>query len=378
MHHLRGKMHDSNSKSNKNLFGQSVFSIIKLFVQQVVTKKETPGGTSGKYFMGLLFSLSLFLSSTYSSGLASIMTIPRYDSPINTVEEFAGNGIFWGGTQDAWIKSIQKAEDPIYKAIVSRFVAMNEEKLRDFSKTPNFAFSIERLPNQNYAIGSYIQKDVIGNYHLMEEDFYWEECVMMARKSSILLPLLDMFILRVFETGLISYWQNEDIESDLGDYTDSDVENTDSGVENIQDCVSIRIPANIPEESQEIEHSHLNDVNNLDPGSSNDDACSVDSAEVPLMNLIPDVSEKCIWRKKFPAAQTQEESGPTISNNSEAPVDIFLELFSTKLIERIAFETNLYATQSGKQYVDTSLDELKVFLGINLLRGIEVLPSYKD
>ncbi|KAG5870944.1 hypothetical protein JTB14_023580 [Gonioctena quinquepunctata] len=73
----------------------------------------------------------------------------------------------------------------------------------------------------------------------------------------------------------------EDIESDLGDYTASDVENTGSGVENIQDCVSIRIPANILEESQEIEHSHLNDgllpsVNNLDPDSSDDDACSVE------------------------------------------------------------------------------------------------------
>ncbi|KAG5882427.1 hypothetical protein JTB14_007053 [Gonioctena quinquepunctata] len=100
-----------------------------------------------------------------------------------------------------------------------------------------------------------------------------------------------------------------DIKSDLGDYTDPDVENTDSGVKNIQDCVSIRIPANIPEESQEIEHSHLNDellpsVNDLDPDSSDDDACLVDSDEVPLMNLIPDVLKKCIWRKKFPAAQT--------------------------------------------------------------------------
>ncbi|KAG5887662.1 hypothetical protein JTB14_037660 [Gonioctena quinquepunctata] len=146
------------------------------------------------------------------------------------------------------------------------------------------------------------------------------------------------------------------IESDLGYYTDSDVENTDSGVKNIQDCVSIRIPANIPKESQEIEHSHLNDgllpsVNNLDSDSSDDDACLVDYDEVLLMNLTPDVSKKCIWRENFPAARTQEASGPTISNNYEAPVDIFLEIFPTSSMERIAFKTNLYATQSGKHYV---------------------------
>lgn len=43
----------------------------------------------------------------------------------------------------------------------------------------------------------------------MREDLYWEQCVIMTRKNFILLELLDDFILRVFESGLIKYWQNE-------------------------------------------------------------------------------------------------------------------------------------------------------------------------
>jgi len=31
----------------------------------------------------------------------------------------------------------------------------------------------------------------------------------MMRKNSILLPYIDLFVLRVFEAGLISVWQNE-------------------------------------------------------------------------------------------------------------------------------------------------------------------------
>lgn len=62
---------------------------------------------------------------------------------------------------------------------------------------------------ENFAIGSYIQEDVIGDFHLMVEDFYWEQCLIMTRKNSVLLPLLDEFILRVFESGLVGYWQNE-------------------------------------------------------------------------------------------------------------------------------------------------------------------------
>lgn len=89
------------------MLGYSVFSIIKLFVLQVVTEKEIPNGISGKYFMGLLFLFSLFLTSSYSSGLSSVMTISKYENPINTVEEFVQSGLYWCATQKAWINSIE-------------------------------------------------------------------------------------------------------------------------------------------------------------------------------------------------------------------------------------------------------------------------------
>ena len=62
--------------------------------------------------------------------------------------------------------------------------------------------------SENFAVGEYIDEDTIGNFHLMEEDFYWEQCVIMLRKNSVLLPSLDLFVLRIFEAGLISKWQN--------------------------------------------------------------------------------------------------------------------------------------------------------------------------
>lgn len=65
--------------------------------------------------MGLLYIFEVFLTSTYSSGLASIMTIPRFEDPINTVEDFHRGEIYWGATQEAWITSIQPAKDVSYK-----------------------------------------------------------------------------------------------------------------------------------------------------------------------------------------------------------------------------------------------------------------------
>lgn len=92
-----------------------------------------------------------------------------------------------------------------------------------------FAFSIERLPfgrfNQlmllfvffiykqnilgHYAIGSYIREHNVQKFKPMTTDIYWEQCVIMTRKSSILLPSLDLLILRIAESGLPAFWENE-------------------------------------------------------------------------------------------------------------------------------------------------------------------------
>lgn len=43
----------------------------------------------------------------------------------------------------------------------------------------------------------------------MTTDIYWEQCVIMTKKSSILLPSLDLLILRIAESGLPAFWENE-------------------------------------------------------------------------------------------------------------------------------------------------------------------------
>ncbi|KAJ8930574.1 hypothetical protein NQ314_016606 [Rhamnusium bicolor] len=109
-------------KRFSKLLGQSIFTVIKLFILQIVTKEEMPKGFNGTYFMSLLFLLSLFLTSTYSSGLSAVMTIPRYENPINTVEEFVKSDLYWGATQEAWITSIQKVEEVYCKFYIVLFI----------------------------------------------------------------------------------------------------------------------------------------------------------------------------------------------------------------------------------------------------------------
>ncbi|KAJ8949423.1 hypothetical protein NQ318_007523, partial [Aromia moschata] len=70
-----------------------------------------------------------------------------------------------------------------------------------------------------------------------------------------------------------------------------------------------------------------------------------------------------------------ENVGPNI----ETPLYFFLHLFSEHLLNTLVFQTNLYAVQKNhKNNSSTTNDEIKCFLGINLLMGVKKLPSYRD
>ena len=48
-----------------------------------------------------------------------------------------------------------------------------------------------------------------------------------------------------------------------------------------------------------------------------------------------------------------------------------------ELLEIIVTETNIYATQNGGNF-ETTEDEMKAFLEINLIMGINKLPALED
>ncbi|XP_049946250.1 piggyBac transposable element-derived protein 3-like [Schistocerca serialis cubense] len=79
--------------------------------------------------------------------------------------------------------------------------------------------------------------------------------------------------------------------------------------------------------------------------------------------------------------QFDSESGPSAfirDIDDPEPIDIFEKIFPKELVQLIVFQTNLYATQSGKSFTPTTDNEIRTFLGINILMGIKRMPAYRD
>lgn len=100
-------------------------------------------------------------------------------------------------------------------------------------------------------------------------------------------------------------------------------------------------------------------------------------------NLVP-TWNKCVSNIKTPDPFTADIGLPNFIRHraSLSPYEAFNLLFTDELLSDIVFQTNLYAEQTfqakGKAYSQTNVDELKTFLGINILMGIKNYPSYRD
>ena len=66
--------------------------------------------------------------------------------------------------------------------------------------------------------------------------------------------------------------------------------------------------------------------------------------------------------------------------SSELPSEgeVFNILLGDNLYEHMVFQANLYATQKLKPFSPTNIKEMKRFIAVNFLMGIEKLSSYKD
>ncbi|XP_052902796.1 probable glutamate receptor [Anopheles moucheti] len=196
------------SESNRVDVCESMMGVISIFILQAVLLRTIRNPFSSQMILiGSLLIVGLMIGNAYSGGLASVMTVPRYEKSIDTVQDLADRNLRWGSTHDAWIFSIQLATQPTIVKLLNNFVTNPKDVLHEEAKHRNLAYSIERLPYGHYAIGDYITDEVSNNYEIMLEDIYWENCVAMATKTWPLMNELDELTLVIFQSGIQRYWE---------------------------------------------------------------------------------------------------------------------------------------------------------------------------
>nr|BAR64800.1 ionotropic receptor [Ostrinia furnacalis] len=177
----------------------------------MVTQSQADVGATWRVrsITGWMLLTGLVLDNAYGGGLASVFTVPKYEKSIDTVQDIVDRGMEWGATHDAWVFSLTLSPEPLVKQLVSLFRVSSAEDMKIKSMQRSMAFSVERLPAGYFAVGDYITKDAMLGLTLMQEDFYYEQCVVMMRKSSPYTQKVSKLIGRLHESGLMLAWETQ-------------------------------------------------------------------------------------------------------------------------------------------------------------------------
>ncbi|CAG9560515.1 unnamed protein product [Danaus chrysippus] len=159
--------------------------------------------------LGWMMITGLVLDNAYGGGLASTFTVPKYEPTVDTIRDMVDRKLEWGATHTAWIFSLSLSQEPMIKQLISQFKTYSAEELVEKSFTRQLAFSIEILPAGYFAIGEYITKEASLDLTIMLEQFYFEQCVIMMRKSSVFTDKINKLIGRLHESGLLLAWETQ-------------------------------------------------------------------------------------------------------------------------------------------------------------------------
>ncbi|XP_045512738.1 uncharacterized protein LOC123707029 isoform X3 [Pieris brassicae] len=151
----------------------------------------------------------LVLDNAYGGGLASTFTVPRYEPSVDTIQDMVDRKVTWAATHDAWVFSLSASQDPLIKQLVRQFHIYEPEELKRLSFTRKVAYSVERLPAGYFAIGEYIDDKAVHHFTILVQDFYYELCVVMMRKSSPYTLQMNKHIGRLHESGLMLAWERQ-------------------------------------------------------------------------------------------------------------------------------------------------------------------------
>ncbi|KAJ9581507.1 hypothetical protein L9F63_023311 [Diploptera punctata] len=213
---LVNKMLAAEPNERRNPFSQLGYSAFWLFAMLVSQGPHyrldplVPSHTPARHFIAWFLVMGEVVCDSYSAGLAYVLSTPRYEPPIETVEDLSSRHVIWAGNHPAWIWSIEEDENPDLQAITRNFRVLTEERMNEIGrKSGDIAFGIERLQGGHFTTESHINVDTVIHRRIMRGTLYWSHLQFLLRKGSPYKKHFNTLVTRLREAGLPLYWEGE-------------------------------------------------------------------------------------------------------------------------------------------------------------------------
>ncbi|XP_055842665.1 uncharacterized protein LOC129909618 [Episyrphus balteatus] len=177
------------------------FQMVAIFFQQSFSQSKLDR-FAARFFLSTLLLAGLTLENTYSGQLKSLLTIPAFTEPVDTIQKFADTDWKWGAPSRAWIYTILYSNIPHEKTMREKFVDASHEELRDASYKGDFGIGLERLHGGIYSFGDFVRDGNLDHLIMTKDDLYYDFSRGFSIKGWPMMHSFNTHILWCLEHGL--------------------------------------------------------------------------------------------------------------------------------------------------------------------------------
>lgn len=186
-------------------FENAFFNIITISLFQSMGLKNVVG--SYAFMVLILLFFSLILGTLYDGGYASVMTVTRYEKPIDTIADIVESKLTWKGITIAYLYPVELTEERNLRKYIDNFIVIPLTEMA-FQDHTTSIFLTELTQNRALVnLNNILDHEAATNYMVSKEEICAQYTSVVSHKTWPFMQYMNQLIYAVTEGGIRSYWE---------------------------------------------------------------------------------------------------------------------------------------------------------------------------